>query len=119
MFRNLFSFNGRIRRLEFAMPLIIYWVVFFMFIFRTTAISPAQGDSVRSGNYGVFILIWIPILWVLWAQGAKRCHDRGKSDWWLIIPFYVLFMLFQPGDNGENEYGPDPKDGKNFTEETN
>jgi uncharacterized membrane protein YhaH (DUF805 family) len=43
------------------------------------------------------------------AQGAKRCHDRGNSGIWQIIPFYGLWMLFADGDLGRNEYGANPK----------
>jgi uncharacterized membrane protein YhaH (DUF805 family) len=43
------------------------------------------------------------------AQGAKRCHDRGNSGWYLLIPFYVFWMLFADSDIGANEYGLNPK----------
>ena len=49
------------------------------------------------------------MLWFYIAQGAKRCHDRGNSGWYQIIPFYSLWMLFGNSDVGENEYGPRPK----------
>ena len=55
------------------------------------------------------VILFIPLIWVLWAQGAKRCHDIGKSDWWQFVPFFVLWMLFKDGDVGSNEYGEDPK----------
>lgn len=40
---------------------------------------------------------------------VKRCHDRGNSGWYQLIPFYVLVMLFGDGDDYDNGYGPDPK----------
>jgi uncharacterized membrane protein YhaH (DUF805 family) len=57
----------------------------------------------------VALLLFIPMLWFVWAQGAKRCHDLGRSGWWQLIPFYGLFLLFQDGDAGSNEYGENPK----------
>ena len=51
----------------------------------------------------------IPMLWFLWAQGAKRCHDMDKNGWFQIIPFYVLWMIFIEGDSFLNKYGDNPK----------
>ena len=54
-------------------------------------------------------LLFIPLAWFLFAQGAKRCHDRNGSGWWQIVPFYGLWMIFADGTEGPNEYGPNPK----------
>ena len=59
---------------------------------------------------GIMYILMIPVYWFIFAQGAKRCHDRGNSGWYQIIPFYVLWMLFAEGDTGENNYGDDPKE---------
>jgi uncharacterized membrane protein YhaH (DUF805 family) len=48
-------------------------------------------------------------IWFFLAQGAKRCHDRGNSGWYLLIPFYFLWMLFADGEIGQNDFGPNPK----------
>jgi uncharacterized membrane protein YhaH (DUF805 family) len=102
MFKNSFSFEGRIRRTEYGISLLIYLVFYFVFFF-----SIGMGVF---GSIGVFrLIILIPLLWFLWAQGAKRCHDVGNSGWFQIIPFYVFWLLFQEGQNGLNEYGPSPK----------
>jgi len=101
MFKNPFSFEGRIRRLEFGLSIIIQIILFVI----------VELISIPLGKAGLFILLalLIPLYWFIWAQGAKRCHDLGKSGWWQIIPFYGLFMLFQNGETGENGYGSDPK----------
>ena len=61
------------------------------------------------------ILIWIvcissqlALTWWFLGYGAKRCHDYGRSGFYQLIPFYVLIMLSQEGDVGDNEYGPNP-----------
>jgi uncharacterized membrane protein YhaH (DUF805 family) len=100
MFKNPFSFNGRIRRTEFALSFIIYLFVYFV-------ILAFLGKAIASGGYGynVLWLIFIPLVWFLWAQGAKRCHDLNKSGWWQIIPFYIFWMLFQSSVDLYNQYG--------------
>ena len=47
--------------------------------------------------------------------GIRRWHDLGKSGWWVLTEFIPvigfvagLYSLFAKGDEGANEYGPDP-----------
>ena len=101
MFKNPFSFDGRIRRKEYGFSFIIY-LVFYIIV---TALSTAQ--SVTAGL--IVLVLLVPMLWFLWAQGAKRCHDLDKSGWWQIIPFYFFVLLFQDGQIGSNQYGANPK----------
>ncbi|MBM3402096.1 MAG: DUF805 domain-containing protein [Bacteroidetes bacterium] len=96
MFRAPFSFNGRIRRMEYGISIIIYLIAYSLIV----------GMSLSSV---IFLVAFVPLIWFLWAQGAKRCHDRGNSGWYQIIPFYALWMLFAEGDKNENEYGNSPK----------
>ena len=99
MFSMPFSFEGRIRRMEYGISFIIYVIL--------TAIVNVTLEA--SPDAAILILAYIPLLWFFWAQGAKRCHDRGNSGWYQIIPFYVLWLLFGSGDEMINEYGANPK----------
>jgi uncharacterized membrane protein YhaH (DUF805 family) len=96
MFKAPFSFEGRIRRLEYGISSIIS--TFLVNILISVAIE----------NPATWLLI-LPVYWFGLAQGAKRCHDRGNSGWFQLIPFYSLWMLFAEGDFGSNSYGPNPK----------
>lgn len=101
MFQNPFSFDGRIRRTEYGVSLMIY--IFYYFIL--TAIL-----ELRTGLSALIVLVCIiPLGWFMIAQAAKRCHDVGFSGWRQLIPFCPLYLLFQEGQSGENEYGSDPK----------
>ncbi len=64
----------------------------------------------------LIILSFIPLLWFLIAQGAKRCHDRGNSGWYQFIPFYVFWLIFADGESGKNEYGLNPKNMRDLDE---
>lgn len=99
MFQKPFSFEGRIRRTEFGLSFIISVIALALV---NVMISAGDGASI------IFIL-YVPIYWFLWAQGAKRCHDLGNSGWYQIIPFYGIWMLFADSDDGINKYGENPK----------
>ena len=96
MFSKPFSYKGRIRRLEYGITLIIFYLGF-MFIR-----GMAEAEE-------TFLILALPLYWIYFVQGAKRCHDRGNSGWYQLIPFYFFWMIFAEGDDVINEYGPNPK----------
>ena len=96
MFKNPFSFGGRIRRAEYGLSLLI-WLSLRLFLELKFDLGPEA------------LFFSIPLFWFSLAQGVKRCHDRGNSGWYQFIPFYVFWMLFADSEDGINEYGPNPK----------
>ncbi|MFC6996609.1 DUF805 domain-containing protein [Rufibacter roseus] len=106
MFKNPFSFNGRIRRTEYGVSFIIYAVLYMLISW----VGSTEGLEL------IFIASF-PLVWFFWAQGAKRCHDRGNSGWYQLIPFYFFWLLFADGEFGPNEYGDNPKGLGNEEEE--
>lgn len=103
MFKNPFSFEGRIRRLEYGLSKIIIFVgaAFIGFL--------AEGIIKGGGNPSILLLFAIPIYWLGIAQAVKRSHDVGNSGWCIFIPFYGLFLLFAEGEAGTNKWGENPK----------
>jgi uncharacterized membrane protein YhaH (DUF805 family) len=105
MFKNPFSFKGRIRRTEFGLSSLIYYLIIYTPDFM----------GISEEDYAIpYLVILVPLIWFFLAQGAKRCHDRGNSGWYQIIPFYSLWMLFADSDFGPNEYGDNPKGQGNY-----
>lgn len=100
MFKAPFSFKGRIRRTEYVLSYILYLAV----LYFTDYVTAEFGDIGEIVN----IILIIPMLWFYFAQGAKRCHDRGNSGFYQIIPFYVFWMVFAKSDYGKNKYGLNP-----------
>jgi uncharacterized membrane protein YhaH (DUF805 family) len=74
-FTNPFSFNGRIRRLEYGLSLIISMCVIML-------TAPIWEDSFYAS-----LLISLIILSFSLAQGSKRCHDFGYSGRWQFLLF--------------------------------
>lgn len=108
MFQNPFSFNGRIRRTEYGLSMIIYFVAIYSISFLSGFLIAASGADVSEKMWLIYVVL-IPVFWFYIAQGAKRCHDRGNSGWFQIIPFYFLWMIFAEGDVNINEFGVNPK----------
>ena len=109
MFKNPFSFEGRIRRTEYGLSLIIAAVGR---VFITMLLAGAMQGG---GFFGINFIFQIPFLWFFWAQGAKRCHDLGMSGWYQLIPFFPLYIIFASGEENSNKYGENPKvESQNF-----
>lgn len=100
MFTNLFSSNGRIGRAEYFTTVILY-IGFVSFL-----------RSVNRHHSILLQMAELSLLYILFAQGAKRCHDINNSGWCQLIPFYFLWMVFKEGDNDANDYGISPKHAK-------
>ena len=50
------------------------------------------------------LVIFLPIL----AAGVRRIHDHGKSGWFILVPFYNLYLLIADGEPQPNLYGQVP-----------
>ena len=112
-FDLFFSFEGRISRstywLKYMLP---YTLVYFVL----AILDINTGSFDYSTGYGTYTAIFtllgvIPSL----AIGIKRCHDRNRTGWFLLvslIPLFNIWMLielwFLKGTSGNNKYGPDP-----------
>ena len=103
---SIFSFKGRIGRWS-------YWAVLFggiilfgltVFFFEELAGSLGKGFFEIWGIIPI-VFLYLIYLYVVLSVGAKRCHDLGHSGWFQMIPYYVLVMLFFPGNSDDNEYG--------------
>ena len=96
-FSKYATFSGRANRSEYW-----YWVLFAFIM----GIIPVV-------NWIAFFALLIPGLAVL----VRRLHDTGRSGWWYfigLIPIvgfiWLLVILCQPSQEGDNEYGANPND---------
>lgn len=109
-------FTGRARRAEY------WYFVLATFLLQMVLIVLAAVLGVVSMTGGnAVILLLIPLLGLVAnvvylaiivpsiAVGVRRMHDVDKSGWFILIPFYNLYLAIQPGTVGPNRFGPDPK----------
>ncbi len=110
-FSNYANFNGRARRSEFwwfwLFVVIVQWAVNFLFgwILGFDAIAPLL----------IVFVLAIALAIPLYAAGARRLHDTGKSGWLqllVLIPcagIIILIVLWaQQGSGADNQYGAPP-----------
>ena len=99
----------------------IPYVVFYEGIFdlRFFALRQQYGYLVRLISYTfeyihlyslliglAYLLLFTFSICRLCYKATQRCHDIGKSGWYQLIPFFYLALLFIPGQNKENKWGP-------------
>ena len=96
------DFNGRARRKE-------YWM-FFLF-----NMIIAYGIQILAAVTGISILAMVGTVYSLAvlvpgiAVAVRRMHDISKEWWYILIPFYNIYLLCQDSVPGPNEYGENPK----------
>lgn len=96
------DFKGRARRKEYWMFFLINTIISYGIVGIAIAAELPALSSISS-IYSLAVLL--PTI----AVGVRRMHDVGKSGWFLLIPIYNLILACTNGTEGENEYGPDPK----------
>jgi uncharacterized membrane protein YhaH (DUF805 family) len=73
------------------------------------SVKLSQLMAVSAGLNTPWVVVLIPAAWIVITQGIKRSHDLGNSGWYILIPFYGLWLIFAEGQAGTNKYGPNPK----------
>ena len=119
-----FSFNMRINRKVFWLKgflllVLVQWafqLVFLAINFALAAVlDPEEIVLIISA-----VILGVPyVVFVIWADLAvnvKRCHDRDRSGWFLLIAlipivgwiWLIVDLWFLKGTSGENRFGADP-----------
>ena|ERR1044072_752972 len=95
-----FDFNGRARRKEYWMFGLFNAIVAFCFGF-VVGLMKLPPQLAQLYTLGTLIPGF--------AVAVRRMHDTGHSGWFLLVPFYNLYLLVTEGEKKPNHYGPDPK----------
>ena len=101
-----FSFKGRATRLLFWL-----FLPFVILVGLTLRFTVVPYDEMLAVYLYVGIIIWPYI-----SIQAKRCHDRNKSAWWVLLGYVpiigyawlIIELGLLSGTDGENKYGNKP-----------
>ena len=102
MLNKLFSLKGRVNRSLYWFIPILSWFVPDILTLITSSITNNFPLQIS------LLLIVCLFIWVFLAQSIKRAHDIGKSGWYLLIPLFQFYIIFEKGDVGENKFGEEP-----------
>jgi uncharacterized membrane protein YhaH (DUF805 family) len=135
-FQRITDFAGRSRRTEFW----IFWLVSLVLQMVAGFVDAAQSlAAVAAGMGPLTLVVTLVLLLPAASVGIRRLHDIGWRGWWMLLfaaPYaawlytahtgaqavvpaialligcvVLLVLLVQPGNLGDNAYGPDPKGG--------
>ncbi|MFZ8893200.1 MAG: DUF805 domain-containing protein [Ilumatobacteraceae bacterium] len=92
-FQNYTNFKGRASRAEYW-----WWALFTVIL---SILLSSIDDSF--GNLGSLVTL-LPSI----AVAIRRVHDVDRAGWFILVPFYNLYLVLRRGDSGENRFGPPP-----------
>ncbi len=114
--KNWKDFAGRSRRKEYWFFILINAIISIGLSIVDQIIGTANAES----GFGVLgtvyaLVILVPAI----AVTIRRLHDTNKSGWWILIifipiigPLVLLYFMIIDSDEGDNQYGPNPKAGE-------
>jgi uncharacterized membrane protein YhaH (DUF805 family) len=111
VFEDLLAFSGHRNRKSYL-----------LYLLAVTIVLPVMWGIAGVATYGagwsalaIAGLVTVPIVVSGWEVGAQRCHNFGWTGWAMLlnlIPYigwiFSLAILFIPGNQQPNRYGPDP-----------
>ena len=74
----LFSFRGRLNRKRYWMTVIVTMAVIILLLLLALVMMREQRFEFAVLTVVILLLLYIPLIWIGLAIGAKRLHDRDK-----------------------------------------
>ena len=81
--RRFSDFKGRSNRLQYN-SFLLFYILVDVFI---NLVNP----NATNLNFAIVFALFIPLL----ACEIRRSHDVGRSGWWVLVPFYSLYLMFK------------------------
>ena len=104
MMQLLFSFRGRLNRKRYWMTVIVTMAVIILLLLLALVMIREQRFEFAALTVVILFILYIPLIWIGLAIGAKRLHDRNKSAWWLLV-FYALPGILSTVGNRMDDLG--------------
>ncbi len=109
---SYFDFNGRSRRMEYWMFVLINSIISVFCILLDSMLGTVWSIGYGPIYIGYGLAVFVPGL----AVAIRRLHDIGKSGWYYLLfiipiigPIWLIILFVTEGEQGNNKYGPNPK----------
>ena len=93
----LFSFRGCLNRKPYWMTVIVTMAIILLLLLLALIMIREQRFECAAFTVIILLILYIPLIWIGLAIGAKRLHDRDKSAWWLLVFLRVTRNFEQCG----------------------
>lgn len=95
---NYANFRGRATRSEFW-----YFTLINTILWYGIGVFGGVKDIVEVLYFWMFysLILLTPMI----SISVRRMHDVGKSGWYILVPFYNIYLLAKASDSEENKYG--------------
>lgn len=82
--RRFADFKGRSNKLQYN-SFLLFYILIDLFI------NIVNSKAITANNF-IMLFLTIPLV----AVEIRRSHDVGKSGWWILVPFYSVYLMFKP-----------------------
>ena len=99
------QFSGRASRSEYWFFQLALFILYIPIVIAKAVLAECDAGVVGVLLELIFRLATlVPIITV----AVRRCHDTGRSGWFMLIPIYGWVLFFLPSKNENNPYGSSP-----------
>jgi uncharacterized membrane protein YhaH (DUF805 family) len=106
--------TGRTRRRDFFLTMAINHLIFSLLYEWLPSYYPSMESELTLLSTWWILLIFLPTITLY----IRRLHDIGKSGYFLLVglipligPIVLIVYFFMDSVPGDNQYGPNPKNG--------
>ena len=90
------DFSGRSSRSQLWWFLLFYYLVVIGSQSLPGLAMLVEPDGILGFVFLALTFIWMLLIPAVLAVQVRRMHDVGKSGWFILVPFYNLYLYVQP-----------------------
>jgi uncharacterized membrane protein YhaH (DUF805 family) len=93
----MFDYKWRINRLQYFLGLLsFYWLIIILILI--------DESNTSSDLIDMLYILMFPAYYFLITIWIRRSHDLNNSWWYILIPFYGLYLFFAKWNKWENKF---------------